>query len=126
LIEDDEFLAAALRDLLQFHGYRVLLVNNLRGLNHALANPEERMVVLLDPLTRGISPAGVLRALTDGQTLITIAMAVYAPSDGDDSDDGERRRTRRPLSTDLLLDMITDAFGADSSKKEAMRLPRAS
>jgi DNA-binding NtrC family response regulator len=125
LIEDDEFLAAALRDLLQFHDYRVVLVNHLRGLTHAIEEAAGRVVVLLDPMTRGISPAGVLRALTDGQTLITIAVAVYAPTGGNGPNDDGQHRTRRPLSTDLLLEMIAEAFGEAESAEEAMRLPRA-
>ena len=123
LIEDDEFLAAALRDLLQFNDYHVIVASTLRAVENALAQSSDRVVVLLDPMTRGISPAGVLRVIGEGRTLITIAVAVSASSGGR-VPDNDLRRQRRPLSTDLLLEMIADAFAADVGN-EAMRLPRA-
>lgn len=123
LIEDDEFLAAALRDLLQFQGYVVIVASNVRGVESALAATTGRVVVLLDPMTRGISPAAVLRAIGEGRTLITIAVAVF-PRSGGRAPDDELRRARRPLSTDLLLEMIADAFGADTGEV-ALSLPAA-
>lgn len=122
LIEDDVFIAAALRDMLEFNGYEVVVATSLRAVSAALGRARGPSLVLLDPLVSGISAAGVLRALGDGQALITVAVAVYPPVGGRPPSKPERGR--RLVSPDLLLEMIRESFGAREGDLEA-RLPLA-
>ena len=119
LIEDDEFLAAALRDLLQINGFRVVLATTPRAIASALAAAVGRSVVLLDPMVAGVSAATVMRGLGEGQALITIAVAVYPPAGN--KPPGKHRHGRRLISTDLLLEMVRDSFGEAGDDPTASR-----
>ena len=123
LIEDDEFLAAALRDLLQINGYRVVLATTPRAIAAALAAAVGRSVVLLDPMVAGVSAATVMRGLGEGQALVTIAVAVYPPAGP--KPPGKHRHGRRLISTDLLLEMVRDSFGEAGDDPTATRTPLA-
>jgi PleD family two-component response regulator len=124
LIEDDEFIAAALRDLLELNGYHVVVATTTRAVNAALAGAQGRGVVLLDPLVPGVSAATLMRSLNDGQALITIAVAVYPPG-GRKPPPGKRHHGRRIISTDLLLEMVRESFGEGGNDPMAYASRRA-
>ncbi|HZS35825.1 MAG TPA: hypothetical protein VFF06_03315 [Polyangia bacterium] len=123
LIEDDEFLAAALRDLLQINGYRVVLATKPRAIAAALAAAVGRSVVLLDPMVAGVSASTLMRGLGEGQALITIAVAVYPPTGH--KPPGKHHHRRRLISTDLLLEMVNDSFSEAGDDPTAAWMPLA-
>lgn len=114
LIEDDEFIAAALRDLLEFNGYEVIATTTLKQATTALSGVDGRCLVLLDPLVAGVTANSVLRALQDNQALITIAMAVY-PFPNRNDPPGKTRQNKRLISPELLLEMVKESFSDDTS-----------
>src|SRR5579883_1202418 len=102
VVEDNEFLAAALRDLLESAGYEVRVARSMRTAVRALTEHAGPCIVLIDPLVPGISPARLSTSLGEHQALMTIAVAIF-PVNGNGGPPQDRRRTKRLVSTEVLL-----------------------
>ncbi|HZS35826.1 MAG TPA: hypothetical protein VFF06_03320 [Polyangia bacterium] len=131
VIEEGEPIAAELRALLAPEGYRVAIAGARQAMS-AIGAIDRRCVVLLDPLLSGVTPIGLARALREGQTLITLALAVYPrdghggpPSPTPSPTDG-RPRDKRLVSPALLLEMVRKSLGEPPLRSiEAARAPGA-
>ena len=110
VIEDDEYIATALRDLLEHEGYDVASCSTLRQATNALANIDGRCLVLLDPLVPNVTASAVVEALRDEQALITVAMAVYPHHGGKMTPPGKSTNNKRLISPELLLEMVAESF----------------
>ena len=107
VVEDDEFIAAALVDLLQTEGFVVRVAQTLKQATLIVEGRATRTVVLLDPLVRGVTSAALLEVLNEGSALITIALAAY-PSE-------------RLIAPDVLLEMVHEAFAGNGRGRARSR-----
>jgi hypothetical protein len=126
VIEDDPSIAGELCALLEPRGYQVVVTGPRQALS-AVGAIEGPCVVLLDPLARGVTANGLAGALRDGQTMITLAVAIY-PLDGQappPSPLDDPRRARRLVSPELLLDLVRRSFGEQRARPAEAALPRA-
>ena len=109
VVDDDADLREAVAELLEHHGYRVLqAVDGREALDLLRDCRGDPCLVLLDMLMPGMNGAEVLAVLRQGQRLGALPVVVCSASAATSETHGARRLLRKPVSEDLLLDVVAE------------------